>query len=208
MEYYAINTDPSLRHHGVKGQRWGVRRYTNPDGTLTDAGKKHAAKDLQKKLNKEEKKAAQFYAKAVAQQYASVYANQRYEKAMRKDNMKAAQKWLDRTMSSNKRVEDLNSKHLAAVAKQSKLMKQVMDDPNFVAYYKTGWTSPGSYKDNRAYKKQNGKPFYRETNFTPNEIRYDKTQVRAATDRNKQKASRKRQRENGYQLIRNEFYGY
>ena len=29
-----------LAHHGVKGQRWGVRRYQNYDGTLTDAGRK------------------------------------------------------------------------------------------------------------------------------------------------------------------------
>lgn len=29
-----------LAHHGVKGQRWGIRRYQNPDGTWTDAGKK------------------------------------------------------------------------------------------------------------------------------------------------------------------------
>lgn len=29
-----------LRHHGVKGQKWGVRRYRNYDGTLTEAGKK------------------------------------------------------------------------------------------------------------------------------------------------------------------------
>ena len=27
-------------HHGVKGQRWGVRRYQNEDGSLTNAGKK------------------------------------------------------------------------------------------------------------------------------------------------------------------------
>jgi len=29
-----------LFHSGIKGQRWGVRRYQNPDGTLTDLGKK------------------------------------------------------------------------------------------------------------------------------------------------------------------------
>lgn len=29
-----------LRHAGIKGMRWGVRRYQNPDGTLTEAGKK------------------------------------------------------------------------------------------------------------------------------------------------------------------------
>lgn len=29
-----------LYHHGIKGQKWGVRRYQNSDGTLTEAGKK------------------------------------------------------------------------------------------------------------------------------------------------------------------------
>lgn len=32
--------DPNyLEHHGIKGQKWGVRKYQNPDGTLTAAGK-------------------------------------------------------------------------------------------------------------------------------------------------------------------------
>lgn len=29
-----------LIHHGIKGQKWGVRRFQNEDGSLTDAGKK------------------------------------------------------------------------------------------------------------------------------------------------------------------------
>ena len=32
-------TDLELYHYGVKGQKWGIRRYQNKDGSLTDAGK-------------------------------------------------------------------------------------------------------------------------------------------------------------------------
>lgn len=34
-----------LYHHGIKGQKWGVRRFQNKDGTLTEAGKKRARLD-------------------------------------------------------------------------------------------------------------------------------------------------------------------
>ena len=33
-------TYDEIKHHGIKGQKWGVRRYQNEDGSLTAAGKK------------------------------------------------------------------------------------------------------------------------------------------------------------------------
>lgn len=30
-----------LMHFGIQGQKWGIRRYQNPDGSLTEAGRKH-----------------------------------------------------------------------------------------------------------------------------------------------------------------------
>ena len=49
-----------LYHYGVKGQKWGVRRYQNSDGSLTDAGKKRVAK-LNAKINKADKKAIEAF---------------------------------------------------------------------------------------------------------------------------------------------------
>lgn len=35
-----------LYHHGIKGMKWGVRRYQNKDGSLTPAGKKRYDRDI------------------------------------------------------------------------------------------------------------------------------------------------------------------
>lgn len=43
MEYY-VSTNGELTHWGVKGMKWGIRRYQNKDGSLTAAGKKRRAK--------------------------------------------------------------------------------------------------------------------------------------------------------------------
>lgn len=48
MNYYIVDgqwcSSEELYHHGIKGMKWGVRRYQNADGSLTAAGKKRLQK--------------------------------------------------------------------------------------------------------------------------------------------------------------------
>lgn len=83
--YYESNY---LAHHGVKGQRWGVRRYQNKDGTLTEMGKKEYNKKLKSDVKIQRKAELEAYDTSVVQKMYSKKErkiDKKYQRALEKD---------------------------------------------------------------------------------------------------------------------------
>lgn len=84
------NYSEELYHHGIKGQRWGVRRFQNEDGSLTPAGKKRQAK-LEKKLEKKYAKAGDAAGRAAYHKSKGDEAAKQYDDNAKVLNRAAAQ---------------------------------------------------------------------------------------------------------------------
>lgn len=87
--------DEFLEHHGIKGQRWGIRRTPEQLGHKVSKLKKKSAKIEQKSIDKEKK----------ASKYSSKY-QQNYDKAFKyltEGETKKAQKFFKKAKKWNKK---------------------------------------------------------------------------------------------------------
>lgn len=109
--YYTYN---ELYHHGVKGQRWGIRRFQNDDGSLKPAGeKRYQSSDKKRKISNRQIR------KDMNNTYNKLY-KELYDQYAKKDKTIAADK-------AYAKAKQLNTKHLVETYGKERMTKYYQD---------------------------------------------------------------------------------
>lgn len=96
----ALKEQDYLMHHGILGQKWGVRRYQNSDGSLTDEGRKRYLKEGSEERSKVDKAAANH-----------AYAEYKLDEAVER-YMSGQQSQRFKELRVDKRLSNVSDRHL------------------------------------------------------------------------------------------------
>lgn len=106
-----------LYHAGVKGMKWGVRRYQNKDGTLTDAGKKRYARDArEKEFDKYDEESGKYYKQSKKNGRTDLTAD---AKRYAKEDMERTKRLTDASSHMTNELKRINDKSIKDTPKKT-----------------------------------------------------------------------------------------
>ena len=162
--------DNELYHYGVRGMKWGIRRYQNSDGTLTAAGKKKARQEYKNDnaTAYELGKSATVYGHATAK---SMKRTVRYENRLQKQYEKdpEGQKfgtkfWRNRWNASATTTSQLATAYMASKARAEAHCKSLIDK------YGSEAVSSIKYKDVKLPKGKHSPSSFKTMNERTNKL--------------------------------------
>ena len=125
---YILTADGELYHWGIKGMKWGFRRYQNKDGSLTPAGKKKYAKEMAKIKEREAEIKGREKARARQAKIDSKKAElDAREEALKNPKKAAAMQKAKDGASKPSGIKDMSDDELRALTNRMQLEKNYID---------------------------------------------------------------------------------
>lgn len=117
---YTVITDDELYHHGIIGQKWGVRRFQNSDGSLTSAGRQRYGNS---------KKAG------MSQQDTDTFVNESYKILTNTDNASKSVNKIKKSEAAKKKDKRNHEKYKKAKDMTDQELKEFLNRYNMEKQY-------------------------------------------------------------------------